>query len=189
MHKEMNDISSGKSNTEAVPTIIIEPIAKDSTWQVPPDCQITLPLARLLKLVPRFTKIVAAIFSKGELRVVHINFTNSTQGPAIMDEHNLVVKVIIKGKEVPGSIINKGSRVNVISKVTCDHHGIQEWEVCLFWLWMTDTTSIRPLGLIKNLELSMGGYPFQHFHGRIKIGCIRSISTPIGPTLVMSNQH
>ena len=36
----------------------------NSTWQVLADCQITLPLSRLLKLVPRFTKTVATILTK-----------------------------------------------------------------------------------------------------------------------------
>ena len=49
-----------------------------------------------------------------------------------MDEQSPSVKVIIRGQEISNSIIDCGSGVNVISKMTCDHRGITDWEVCPF---------------------------------------------------------
>ena len=77
-----------------------------------------------------------------------------------MDHHNPAPTVIIKGQEVPGCLIDGGSGVNIISKSTCDRLGIQNWEACSFWLHMADTRSVRPLGLIRKLEIMVGGYAF-----------------------------
>ena len=104
------------------------------TWQVLANCKITLPLVGLLKLVPRFMKAVATIITKKESEQVVVNFTNPIQGTTIMDEHSHSVKVIIRGQEVSNSIIDGGSGVNVISKMTCAHRGITDWEVSPFWL-------------------------------------------------------
>ena len=46
----------------------------------------------------------------------------------MMDEHNPVVTMIIKGKEVSAKIIDGGSCVNVIREHTCHNLGIHEWE-------------------------------------------------------------
>ena len=70
-----------------------------------------------------------------------VNFT-TIKGPTIMDEQNPTMKVIIRGQEVSGSIVDGGSRVNVINKTTCDHLGITTWEACPFWLRMVDTNTI-----------------------------------------------
>ena len=40
-----------------------------------------------------------------------------------MDEHSPSIKVIIKGQEVLGSIVDGGSDVNVINKLTYDQLG------------------------------------------------------------------
>ena len=72
------------------------------------------------------------IVTKDKLPSMPINFTNSSEGPVVLDEQNPVFEVIIKGKEVPISIIDGGSGVNVITKATCDRLGIQQWEVCPF---------------------------------------------------------
>ena len=85
----------------------------------------------------------------------------SKEGLAVMDENSLAVTVIVKGKEVPGTIINGGSKVNVISIRTCDKLGIQEWEPCPFWLQMTNTSSVRLTRLIRNLEITIGGHAFR----------------------------
>ena len=79
---------------------------------------------------------------------VPVYFTNPIKGLAIMNEHSLSIKVIIRGQEIPHCIINGGSGVNVINKTTCDRLGITDWEVCSFWLRMADTSLVLPLGLI-----------------------------------------
>ena len=90
-----------------------------------------------------------------------INYTNSTEGSTVLDEQNPAIKVIIKGKEVPSSIVDRGSRVNVISQATCDQLSIQEWDICPCWLRMANTNFVRPLNLIQNPIITIGGYSFE----------------------------
>ena len=59
-----------------------------------------------------------------------------------------------------GIIIDGGSKVNVISKGTCDTLGIRDWEPCPFWLRMADTNSVRPTGLIRDLDVTIEGRAF-----------------------------
>mgnify|MGYP000677476563 CR=1 FL=1 len=51
--------------------------------------------------------------------------------------------------------------MNVINQRTCDTLGIREWEPCPFWLRMADTSSVRPIRLIENLEITIGGHVFR----------------------------
>ena len=96
----------------------------------------------LLKLVPRFIEKVTHIMARNELENVSVNFTNPIKGPTIMDEQSPTITVIIQGQEVSGSIVDGGSRVNVINKTTCDRLGITKLEACPFWLRMEDTSTV-----------------------------------------------
>ena len=77
-----------------------------------------------------------------------------------MDKQSPSIKVVIRGQEISHSIVNGGSGVNVINKMTCDRLGITCWEDCMFFIRMADTSPVRPLGLIQQLELSIGGHMF-----------------------------
>ena len=78
-----------------------------------------------------------------------------------MDEKSPTIKVVIQGQEVAGAIVDGGSGVNVINKITCDRLGIKKWDACPFWLRMADTSTIQPLGLIRQLDVVVRGYTFQ----------------------------
>ena len=73
-----------------------------------------------------------------------------------MDHQNPTIKVILQGEEIPGCIVNSGSKVNVISKATCTQLGIMDWEVCHFWLRMANTRLVRRLGLLRNISYGIG---------------------------------
>ena len=53
-----------------------------------------------------------------------------------------------------------GSGVNFISETTCSKLGITKWEPRPFWLRMAETRSVHPIGLIQNLEFTLGGHAF-----------------------------
>ena len=142
-----------------MPTVTSE---DDEAWKVLADCQVSLPLVGLsLKLVPRLMEKVASIITKQELEDVSVNFTNPVNGPTIMDEQSLIIKVIIHGQEVSGSIVDGGSGVNVINKTTSNRLGITTWNACPFWLRMTDISTVRPLGLIGQLDIIISGHAFR----------------------------
>ena len=88
-------------------------------------------MASLVWFPNYYAKTLVVIGRKDELSTTSIDFTNSSEGPKILDEQNPAAKVIIKSKEIPKSIIDSGSGVNVISKETCDRVGIKEWEVSI----------------------------------------------------------
>ena len=117
--------------------------SENETWQALQECQITLPLGRLLQLVPRFTEGLKTAMTEGESSPAPVLFSNS-EGPTVVDTNSPVITAIVKGKELPDTVIDGGSGVNVISLRTCDALGIHEWEPCMFWLWMADTSSVRP---------------------------------------------
>ena len=77
-----------------------------------------------------------------------VHYSQQSNNPLIMDEQNPSIKVILYGQEIKNVIVDGGSRVNVINKVTCDMLGITEGETCPFWLRMADTSTVRPIGLL-----------------------------------------
>ena len=92
------------------------------------DCQVSLPLTGLLKLVPRFTEKVATLIAQKGVEQVSVNYNQPNNSPTIMDEQNPSIKIMIHGQEIDGTIVDGGSGVNVINKTTCDKLGITKWE-------------------------------------------------------------
>ena len=78
-----------------------------------------------------------------------------------MDEQSPSIKVIIRGHEVARTIVDGGSGANVINKTTCDKLGITKWDAYPFWLRMADTSTVMLLGLIRQLDVIIGGHTFQ----------------------------
>ena len=77
-----------------------------------------------------------------------------------MDAQNPAVKLIIKGCDTHGYIINRGTRVNVINEAICRALGINQMESCPFWLRMADTRFVLPLSLIRQLDFILGVHTF-----------------------------
>ena len=86
-----------------------------------------LPLARLLQLVPRFTAGLRTTVTELKTARTTTFFSNPEEGPVVVDTSILGITMIVKGKEIVGTIIDGGSRVNVISRGTCDNLGIRDW--------------------------------------------------------------
>ena len=131
----------------------------DLGWQALVDSQISMPLHKLLHLLPRFKETVHSLTNRDPLHP-SVNLTAPTQGTPLMDSQNPVVQLIIRGHKVPGCIIDGRSGVNVSSEVTCNKIDITQWESCPFWLRMADTRSICPIGFIQNFEFTLGGHAF-----------------------------
>ena len=91
---------------------------------------------------------MAQIIAKNKTEEVADKFTNPTQAPTVMDEQSPSIKVIVQGQELLRSVVDGGSGMNVINKLTCDRLCIK-WETCPFWFRIADTSTIRPLGLIR----------------------------------------
>ena len=105
---------------------------QEETWKILADCQVSLPLTGLLKLVPRFTEKVATLIAQKGSEQVLVHYSQPSNNPSIMDEQNPSIKVIIHGQEIENVIVDGGLGVNFINKTTCDQLGITKWEVFQF---------------------------------------------------------
>ena len=141
--------------------VALEYFEDEKIWKILADCQVSLALAGLLKLVPRFTEKVGTIIPQNGAETLSVNYSNPIMGPTVINEHSPSIKVMIRGQKVTCSIVDGGSGVNVINKRTCDRLGIAKWDACPFWLRMADTSMVRPLGPICQLDFIVGGHTFQ----------------------------
>ena len=123
-----------------------------------PDYAATGPI---FAIGPRFTEGLKSVFSTQNPEPTLVFFSNPDEGPGVVDMSSSAITVIIKGREVPRTIIDGGFGINVISQLTCDTLGIKEWEPCPFCLRMVDTSSVRPTRLIRNLDITIEGHAFR----------------------------
>ena len=73
------------NQTNELPRAMAVP-EQEETWKTLADCQMSLPLTRLLKLVPQFIERAATIITRKESEKVWVNFTNPIKGPTIRNE-------------------------------------------------------------------------------------------------------
>ena len=73
-------------------------IEDDPSWQALQQCQMTLPLGRLLQLVLRFTKSLKSTLAPLKPVEASAYFTNPSDGPTMVGNNCLVLTVIMKGK-------------------------------------------------------------------------------------------
>ena len=156
MHTEMQDITIGAPQSTQ-PSNSAE---DDQLWNALTSSRISLTLHKLLPLMPRFRDTLATLTSDTKSAAPPVNLTEPGRGPPLMDSQNPVVKIMIKGRDLHGCIIDGGSDVNVISEVTCHNLGLNQWETGPFWLRMADTRLVRPIGLIRHLDFMLGGHMF-----------------------------
>ena len=124
----------------------------DQLWDVLTNSRISLPLHKLLPLMPRFRDTLAALHANTKPVTPPVHLTEPGAGPPLMDSQNPAVRIIIKGQDLHGCIIDGGSGVNVISEATCHNLGLNQWEPC--------TRSVRPIGLIRHLDFTLSGHMF-----------------------------
>ena len=135
------------------------PTKTDEVWHALADSQISMPLHKLLHLLPWFKENIHSPTARDTAQPA-VHLTAPATGPPLMDSQNPSVQILIHGQQVSGYIIDGGSDMNVISDATCSKLDITEWVSCPFLLRMADTRSVRPIGLIWNLEFTLGGHAF-----------------------------
>ena len=123
------------------------PTEDDQLWDALTSSRISLPLHKLLPLMPRFWDTLATLTTNTHYVASPVHLTEPRTGPPLMDSQNPAVKIMIKGREPHGCIINGGFGVNV-------------WKPCPFWLRMAETRSVRPIGFISHLDFTLGGHMF-----------------------------
>ena len=83
-------------------------LSPDPIWQALADCEITMTMDKLLRLVPRFRQMVEnRIWSTTGLDI-SANFAKSSTNPVVVDHHNPAIKLVLQGQEIPGCIVVGG---------------------------------------------------------------------------------
>ena len=57
-------------------------------------------------------------------------------------------------------LIDGGAGVNIVTKTTCERFGWLDWLPVPFLVRMADQRRVRPLGILRNLVLSIGAISF-----------------------------
>ena len=119
MHTEMKDIPIRAQR----PTQRYVSPEDDPLWDAITSFRISMPLHKLLQLMPRFKDTLASLTTGTKPTSLPVNLAEPGTGPPLMDSQNPVVKFVIKGRDIHGCIIDGGSGVNVISEATCQDLG------------------------------------------------------------------
>ena len=125
---EMQDVTIGAPSSTRPSTSAED----DHLWNALTSSRISLPFHKLLPLMPRFRDTWAMLTSDTKSAASPVNLTEPGTGPPLMDSQNPSVKIIIKGRDLHGCIIDGGSGVNVISEATCHNLGLNQCEPCPF---------------------------------------------------------
>jgi hypothetical protein len=114
--------------------------------------QITMMLEQLLRLVPRFRKGLHRTLEGATASLAApVRLTKIDQ--RVMDCDCSNMEAIVGGPRITRILIDDGSSINVISMSTCRRLGNTQWEQCTFWLRMADGISVRPVGMIPDLDM------------------------------------
>ena len=87
----------------------------------PTDCQITMMLEQLLRLVPRFRAGLTKAIQPAQ--VAEVQTTSAEMGAKVIDPHCSGVDILVHGTKIMGALIDVGSGVNVITMETCQMLG------------------------------------------------------------------
>ena len=107
------------------------PTETDDRWQALADSQISMPLHKLLHLLPCFKETIHSLTIRDTAQP-SVHLTVPRLKLRLMDLQNPAVQILIRGHQVSGCIIDGGSDINIISEATCSRLGITEWELCPF---------------------------------------------------------
>ena len=86
-HESANDSFPMKENTSS----------PDPIWQALADCEITMTMEKLLRLVPRFRQDMENRIRGTTGLDVSTNFVESSTRPTIVDHHNPTIKLVLQG--------------------------------------------------------------------------------------------
>ena len=157
MHTEMHDMTIGASYSTGPSTLAED----DDLWDALTSSRISVPLHKLLPLMPRFRDTLATLKFNDKSVAPPVNLNEPWMGPPLMDSQNSAVKIMIKGHDLHGCIIDGGSGVNVINKATYHNLGLNQWEPYPFWLrFHAKRPHVHPIGLIRHLDFTLGCHMF-----------------------------
>ena len=75
---------------------------EDPIWEALADYQITVLMHKWLNLVLHFKQSREARLRKEDHAIISVKIAKSTYGLVVMDHHNPIIKIIVKGDEISG---------------------------------------------------------------------------------------
>jgi hypothetical protein len=142
---EVSTSGGGQASVHGIEGLNVGQIADISDLA---SIQITMTLEQLFRLVPRFSDgIRCTLGGATQTKATMLQLTEVN--PWVMDCDCPSLEAILGGQPI-----------NVINLAICQQLGIIKWEPCTFWLRMTDGSSVRPIGIIPDLEMVVQGHAF-----------------------------
>ena len=94
MQQEMRDVPGETQQTSVAPTSSED----DQLWDVLTNSRISLPLHKLLPLMPRFRDTLAALQVNTKPVTPPVHLTEPSAGPPLMDSQNPAVRISLRDK-------------------------------------------------------------------------------------------
>ena len=77
-----------------------------------------------------------------------------------MDTRIPKIAIQYRGMVIENVLIDGGAGVNIVTKTNCEKFGWQDWLLVPFLVRMADQWRVRPLGILRNIFLDIGGISF-----------------------------
>ena len=123
--------------------------------------QANITIGQLLEIAPYCKRrVMEAIYTKGrdEGEVPQTYLVAAKD----FDEEMPMIAVWTKNRRIPNVLLDGGSGVNIITDTLMEKLGIgKQLEVAPFTIKMADQRKVMPLGIIKNLKITIGGLTFK----------------------------
>ena len=123
--------------------------------------QANITIGQLLEIAPYYKRrVMEAIYTNGrDERGVPQTYPVATKD---FDEEMSLIAVWSKNRRIPNVLLDGGSRVNIITDTLMEKLGIgKQLEVAPFTIKMVDQRKVMPIGIIKNLKITIGGLTFK----------------------------
>ena len=148
---------------------IVKPPEQDSEGDEFYEALMSTPMSitvkQMLRLVPAFSKKLLQKLAEKE-QVPELETEKNFCGdvcevqPMDVDYRVPVVKASIGKMSCAGVLLDGGSGVNIIPESTCRSLNLLKWDPAPFQVKMADQRRVQPLGILRKLQISVGGLPF-----------------------------
>ena len=153
-------------SAEATPESQLPHCGNEDSWDSLLDAPIQVKLGQLLRLVPNFHK---ALLPTGQepkrgpgqvLEDTQVAQVDPVPEGPVTDTRIPKISVNYRGLVIDNVLIDGGAGVNIVTKATCEKFGWLDWRPVPFLVRMADQRRVRPLGILRDIVLDVGGISF-----------------------------
>jgi hypothetical protein len=149
----------------------------------------TLNLKQLLKITPKLNKYLWQKLKLKKTQNVSKTTIEKQVGSLVtkvgtatitIDNHMAIIQVQIEKNTIENVLLNGGSRVNIITNELRLRLGLPNPKLAPYNLKMADQTTIKPLGLIKDLKIYVYGIPYITTFTILQNNMVESVYSMLG---------